>query len=231
MQVTDFYKLTRPVQEYIPEFTGEGKEQVCVHHLLTHTSGLNELTVFHTTFSKWDDSAAPDTDGTERPDIYKALMLGMDSPLDRPPGTIMDYCNFNPGLAGEISRVEGGHALTATVAWGGRLECSRCLAPYDFSHEEDFSLVLYPRKTISEAELSLDRDDLNAYFYDEPIVPVAPIVEERIQIAIPMKPLCREDCRGLCPQCGGDRNVSECNCVVEFVDPRWRGLQLLRKDR
>ena len=134
-------------------------------------------------------------------------------------------------IAGEISRVEGGHALTATVAWGGLLECSRCLAPYDFSHEEDFSLVLYPRKTISEAELSLDKDDLDAYFYDEPIVPVAPIVEERIQIAIPMKPLCREDCRGLCPQCGSDRNVSECNCVVEFVDPRWRGLQLLRKDR
>jgi uncharacterized protein len=134
-------------------------------------------------------------------------------------------------IAGEISRVEGGHALTATVAWGGLLECSRCLAPYDFSHEEDFSLVLYPRKTISEAELSLDKDDLDAYFYDEPIVPVAPIVEERIQIAIPMKPLCREDCRGLCPQCGGDRNVSECNCVVEFIDPRWRALQLLRKDR
>ncbi len=134
-------------------------------------------------------------------------------------------------IAGEVTLVEGGYSLSAGLSWVGKLECSRCLAPYDFSHEEDFSLVLYPRKTISESELSLDKNDLDAYFYDEPIVPVAPIVEERIQIAIPMKPLCREDCRGLCPQCGVDRNVSECNCVVEFIDPRWRALQLLRKDR
>ena len=132
-------------------------------------------------------------------------------------------------IAGEVARVEGGFSLSARLSWAGKLECSRCLASYDFSYEEDFSLVLYPRKTTAEAELSLDKDDLDAYYYDEPIVPIAPIVEERIQIAIPMKPLCREDCRGLCPQCGSDRNVSECNCVVEFIDPRWRALQLLKK--
>jgi uncharacterized protein len=45
-----------------------------------------------------------------------------------------------------------------------------------------------------------------------------------------MKPLCREDCRGLCPRCGSDLNVSECGCVVEEVDPRWRALQLLKKE-
>jgi uncharacterized protein len=134
-------------------------------------------------------------------------------------------------IAGEVTRVEGGYSLSAWLSWVGKLECSRCLAPYDFVEEEEFSLLLYRRAPVAEAELSLDKDDLDAYFYDEPIVPVAPIVEERIQIAIPMKPLCREDCRGLCPQCGGDRNVSECNCVVEFIDPRWRALQLLRKDR
>jgi len=132
-------------------------------------------------------------------------------------------------IAGEVTRVEGGYSLSARLSWEGKLECSRCLAPYDFADEEEFSLLLYPRQPVAEAELSLDKDDLDAYFYDEPVVPVAPIVEERIQIAIPMKPLCREDCRGLCPQCGADRNLSECNCVVEFIDPRWRALQLLKK--
>ena len=132
-------------------------------------------------------------------------------------------------IAGEVSRVDGGHSLTASLAWDGRLECSRCLAPYDFSHQEDFSLMLYPRKPISEPDLSLDREDLDAYFYDDPNVPVAPIVEERIQMAIPMKPLCREDCLGLCFQCGADRNVTRCDCVVEFIDPRWKPLELLKK--
>lgn len=132
-------------------------------------------------------------------------------------------------ISGEVSRVEGGYSLSARLSWDGKLECSRCLAPYGFVDDEEFSLLLYRRQPVAEAELSLDRDDLDAYFYDDPIVPVAPIVEERIQIAIPMKPLCHEDCRGLCPHCGADRNVSDCDCVVEVIDPRWRALQLLKK--
>jgi uncharacterized protein len=134
-------------------------------------------------------------------------------------------------IAGEVSRVEGGHSLTANLVWDGRLECSRCLTPYDFSHQEDFSLLLYPRKTISETDLELDRGDLDTYFYDDPNVPVAPIVEERIQMAIPMKPLCREDCLGLCIECGADRNVTRCDCVVEFIDPRWKPLELLKQQK
>jgi uncharacterized protein len=133
-------------------------------------------------------------------------------------------------MTGEVSRVEGGHALSARLAWRGQLECSRCLAPYDFANDETFSLLLYRRAPIAESEISLDREDLDAYFYDDPVVPVAPLAEERIQMAVPMKPLCREDCRGLCPQCGADRNVSECNCVVETIDPRWRALELLKKE-
>jgi DUF177 domain-containing protein len=145
--------------------------------------------------------------------------------LDREPLVAVAPARF----AGEITPVEGGHSLQANLAWDGRLECSRCLNPYDFSHREDFSLVLYPRKAVSETDLALDREDLDAYFYDDANVPVAPIVEERIQMAIPMKPLCREDCLGLCAQCGADRNVTRCDCVVEFVDPRWRALELLKQ--
>jgi len=131
-------------------------------------------------------------------------------------------------IAGEVSRVEGGHALTARLAWDGVLECSRCLAPYDFSPREDFSLVLYPRQAIPESELSLDAKDLDASFYDDPNVPVAPIVEERIQMAIPMKPLCREDCKGLCPECGADLNAGACSCAETRVDPRWGSLAALK---
>jgi uncharacterized protein len=133
-------------------------------------------------------------------------------------------------IGGEVSRVEGGYSLGARLAWRGSLECSRCLAPYDFVHDERFSLLLYPRTPVDSPELLLAREDLDASFYDDPVVPVAPIVEERIQMAIPMKPLCREDCRGLCPQCGADLNVSECSCVFEEIDPRWRALQLLKKE-
>lgn len=131
-------------------------------------------------------------------------------------------------IEGEVSRAEGGYALTARVAWGGELECSRCLAPYSFAHDEEFLLLLRRRVPIA-GEVSLDREDLDTYFYDDPVVTVAPIIEERIQMAIPMKPLCGDDCRGLCPRCGTDRNRSECNCVTEFADPRWSALKLLKE--
>lgn len=133
-------------------------------------------------------------------------------------------------IVGEVSRIEGGHSLSARLTSSGQLECSRCLAPYPFANEEEFSLLLYPRRPVAETEIEMDREDFDAYFYDDPVVPVAPIAEERIQMAVPMKPLCREECRGLCPRCGSDLNVSECGCVVDEIDPRWRALQLLKKE-
>ena len=146
--------------------------------------------------------------------------------LDREP-----LVSISPAhLVGEVSRVENGYALSARLTWSGQLECSRCLTPYDFANDEEFSLLLYPRGPVAEKELSLERDDFDAYFYDDAMLAVSPIAEERIQMAVPMKPLCREECRGLCAQCGTDLNVSECDFVFEEVDPRWRALQLLKKE-
>lgn len=145
--------------------------------------------------------------------------------LDREPIVSIEPAS----IEGEVSRTEGGYALAARAAWAGELECSRCLAPYPFAHEEEFLLVLRRRAPIAGEDVSLDREDLDTYFYDDPIVPVAPIVEERIQMAVPMKPLCREDCRGLCPRCGTDRNQSDCHCVTEFADPRWNALKVLKE--
>ena len=130
---------------------------------------------------------------------------------------------------GEISRIEKGFALEGRLSYQGRLECSRCLAGYPFETREDFTLLLTKRITAAGGEISLQGDELDEYFYDDPVVPVAPIVEERIQMAVPMKPLCREDCRGLCPRCGEDLNVTECGCAAEEADPRWEALRLLKK--
>ncbi len=58
-------------------------------------------------------------------------------------------------IEGEVSRVEGGYSLSARLSWEGKLECSRCLAHYGFTHEEEFSLLLYHRRPVAESELSL----------------------------------------------------------------------------
>jgi len=132
-------------------------------------------------------------------------------------------------LEGEVSRIEKGFSLDARLTYGGRLECSRCLAAYPFDTLEDFTLLLTKRTTPPGADVPLASEQLDEYFYDDPVVPVAPIAEERIQMAVPMKPLCREDCRGLCPTCGEDLNVTACGCAAEAADPRWEALRLLKK--
>jgi len=132
-------------------------------------------------------------------------------------------------LTGQVERIEKGFSLDARMDYSGKLECSRCLSPYPFRNSEDFSLVLRKRPAPGGEEVALRSEDLDEYFYDDPALSVVPIVEERIQIAVPMKPLCREDCRGLCPRCGADRNLTACGCVVETLDPRWEALRVLKK--
>ena len=145
--------------------------------------------------------------------------------LDREPLLEISPVRFS----GEIARIEKGDALEGRLAYQGRLECSRCLEPYPFQEREEFSLLLCPRRPVADKEIALEKEELDACFYEDPVVPVAPIVEERIQMAVPMKPLCREDCRGLCPHCGSDLNAGECGCVVEVIDPRWEALKSLKQ--
>ncbi len=132
-------------------------------------------------------------------------------------------------LSGEVIRIEGGYALTALLRYEGQLECSRCLAAYPFGSSEEFSLILYPRRTRPEGDVELTKDDLDAQFYDDPVVALSPIAEERVQMAIPMKPLCRPECMGLCAGCGQDLNLGACACARETVDPRWEALRALKE--
>jgi uncharacterized protein len=132
-------------------------------------------------------------------------------------------------ISGEVVRIDGGYALSARLVYEGELECSRCLATYPFREDETFSLVLYPRRPVAEGEVELATDDLDALFYDDPVVPLAPIAEERVQMALPMKPLCRPDCKGLCAECGKDLNQDPCGCAHASVDRRWEALRALKE--
>src|SRR5262249_54638546 len=97
--------------------------------------------------------------------------------LDREPLLDLSPVRFE----GEVARIEGGYSLDGTLAYTGHLECSRCLASYPFEEDQDFSLVLYKRRPPTQGEeVPLTDEDLDVWFYDDPVVPVAPIVEERI---------------------------------------------------
>jgi CubicO group peptidase (beta-lactamase class C family) len=102
--------LNDPVQKYIPEFVGEGKERVLVHHLLTHTSGLRDEDAAAHGEQKKLRTTIPPPPSNLHPDVAERLFLWSDAPLWKPPGTEMSYCGFGFNLLSEIVRRVSGQA-------------------------------------------------------------------------------------------------------------------------
>ena len=70
----------------------------------------------------------------------------------------------------------------------------------------------------------------DAFAFDGEQLDLGPMVRELVLMELPLAPLCREDCAGLCPTCGEDRNAGPCGCVAESLDPRWAVLDQLREE-
>jgi len=126
-------------------------------------------------------------------------------------------------LAGNEVFVNGHVDIQAQV------ECDRCLKPVEIPVSADFELEYI---TGSEYESSgvaeLTEAEMSVSVFDGEAVDVDEIVKEQILLSVPTRMLCREDCKGICPQCGTDRNTGECNCVTEEIDPRWAALKNLK---
>lgn len=104
------------------------------------------------------------------------------------------------------------------VLFRGRLEgelklpCSRCLAVYAAPVQTDFDLLLVPGPEPTTAEEELSSPDLDLDYYAGEVIDLESIIREQIILLIPLKPLCRETCQGLCPRCGADLNREPCTC-------------------
>ncbi len=111
------------------------------------------------------------------------------------------------------------------------LQCSRCLREYKMPIRSLIELSYHPIEELNKEELvELKRDEMDVDFYREGLIDTEDIIRDQILLNIPMKPLCSEDCKGLCPICGIDLNESDCGCVVKQIDPRMAVLQsLLRR--
>ena len=77
----------------------------------------------------------------------------------------------------------------------------------------------------------LHADDTAATFYRDDEIDLGELMREQFYLALPMKPLCRPDCKGLCPQCGTSLNTDTCQCEPRWEDPRLAGLKALMSDR
>lgn len=124
------------------------------------------------------------------------------------------------------------YRLVGRVRTEIELVCSRCLEPYRVPVDASFDLRYLPlAETSAEGEREVEDDDLAAAYYRDDQIDLGQVVEEQIYLGIPMKPLCREGCLGLCPQCGTNLNVETCSCDTQWTDPRMAGLKAILSER
>ena len=138
------------------------------------------------------------------------------------------------GLNGRLDRLDrDGYRLAARLSGELRLECVRCLGPVALRVDEALDLVFLPR-TVESAdptggERALEASDMNVSLFEDDRLELADTVWEQLHLALPVKPLCSSDCRGLCSSCGADRNRQpSCGCEENAGGPDRTGLGALR---
>ncbi len=117
------------------------------------------------------------------------------------------------------------------------VDCGRCLEPFPIALDAPFDLMFLPQaEAVHEPvktgdgerpEHEVQEDDLGVSFYKDDVIDLGEVMREQFVLAVPMKPLCKPDCRGLCPECGANRNREQCACRSEWVDPRMEPLKKL----
>ena len=122
--------------------------------------------------------------------------------------------------------------LVGSVASELELPCSRCLEPWRLAVAEQFDLRYLPvAKATVDPEREVNEDDLGTSYYQNDEIDLNELLREQFYLVLPMKPLCRQDCRGLCSQCGTNLNVGACGCAPVWADPRLAALDGLGKSR
>jgi uncharacterized protein len=156
-----------------------------------------------------------------------------------PPGEV-EY--FDPGLR-QIAplEAEGSAELVAgtlgEIRIQGRLkvtmeaDCDRCLESAHYPIESDFDLFYRPAAPAnphrSADEVELDEGEVELAFYEGGGLELKDILREHILLSMPMQRVCDEKCRGICPQCGQNRNLAPCGCQTKSGDDRWEALKSL----
>jgi uncharacterized protein len=117
-----------------------------------------------------------------------------------------------------------GHVKTSL-----ELPCGRCLEPFTQDVDQSFDLRYQPHsENTGEGEREIEEDDLTTAFYENDEIDLGHLMQEQFLLALPMKPLCGENCQGLCPVCGTNLNTGSCSCKREWEDPRLAALRALR---
>jgi uncharacterized protein len=132
-------------------------------------------------------------------------------------------------IAIDVERAgDGAFTVRGTIRTTLELACSRCLDPFEVPVDASFELRYLPQTlNAGVGEREIAADDLGTAYYRDGVLDLVELLREQFQLALPMKPLCSEACRGMCPHCGTNLNRTECACGPQWDDPRLAALKSL----
>jgi uncharacterized protein len=110
-----------------------------------------------------------------------------------------------------------------------QLPCARCVEPVDVPLAGDYDLIFRPVEADADApERSITAPETEIGYYQKDSLLLEDVLREQVLLSLPVRTLCKPDCKGLCPRCGKNRNLEACTCDEGPADPRWEALADLR---
>jgi len=157
------------------------------------------------------------------PYVIDEIMPGKDFDLLEFHAEAVDDVMFSASL----NRFQGSSLLDFSLKTLLRAPCVRCLEPVDIPvAKRDRAYLFLQNDAADHHELS--EQELDYYFLSTGCLDITAFALEQLIISLPEKVLCREDCRGLCPHCGINRNHSTCDCDKQVIDARWEALSKIK---
>lgn len=155
--------------------------------------------------------------------VYEPAQLGGENDV---------YTVVQPvSLTFDIRKDKDKFHLVGRVKTTLEMPCSRCLEPFTIDVDAPFDLRYQPHAEHHGAgEREVEADDMDTAFYENDEIDLGQLMEEQFYLSLPMKPLCQEDCKGLCSNCGTNLNKATCDCNTKWEDPRLEALKGLKKE-
>lgn len=126
----------------------------------------------------------------------------------------------------DVRKDREAYRVTGRIETRLQLECGRCLEPFEIPVASGFELRYVPAAgNTGEDDREVAEDDLTTAYYKDETLDLEELIGEQLQLALPMKPLCADTCKGLCPECGTNLNLTACGCAPKWEDPRLAALK------
>jgi len=133
--------------------------------------------------------------------------------------------------AGLVWMESPGFRFEATYSYQQTVACDRCLTPLVQPVDGEVRLILVANASQPTAEeVELSTEDLEILYLEGDEFDPDEILIEQLQLNVPMRAICQENCQGLCPDCGGNRNLETCSCDEARIDSRWEALRGLKDE-